>query len=292
MGLIGCYLAFGFDNQDHSGNIYYYYPKMNIHYPIFKLITNYSDNMKTKRDIIDISNTIGMYETSNNGPYNYIATKSTNINVPSDISLNKGDIFNYTDTEINKTFKIKLINNEKSGDNITRKLKYNKNVNKNFFKDPSFNDPFFYISANNSNINDLSSNMLSYYIYYLNNTCKDLIYKEVYYRISQIRFYEGNDLSSNNQYFNSPNKIIKKKLILDCIVEIYENNNLVDEINNNKLINILRFYTQVNKEDNINCLWKHCYDNLKILLKNYIDYNINNNEIFRYFDISSNIIDM
>ena len=64
------------------------------------------------------------------------------------------DNANYTDTEINKTFKIKLINNEKSGDIITRKLKYNKNVNNNFFKDPSFNDPMFYINANNSNIDD------------------------------------------------------------------------------------------------------------------------------------------
>ena len=231
MGLVGYYLAFGFDNQDYSGNIYYYYAKMNIHYPNFKLITNYSGNLKTKTDIMDISNIIGMYETSNNGPYNYIATKSTNINVPSDVSLNKGDIFNYTDTEINKTFKIKLINNEKSGDNITRKLKYNKNVNKNFFKDPSFNDPMFYINANNSNIDDISSNMLYEYINYLEENCRNLIYKDVYYRIGQIRFYQGNDLSSNNHYFNSPNKIIKKKLILDCIVEIYENNDLVDEIN-------------------------------------------------------------
>ena len=241
---------------------------------------------------MDISNTIGMYETSNNGPYNYIATKSTNINVPSDISLNKGDIFNYTDTEINKTFKIKLINDEKSGDIITRKLKYNKNVNNNFFKDPSFNDPMFYIKANNSNIDDISASMFYEYINYLNDNCKDLIYKDVYYRIEAIRFFEGDDLSSNDYTFNNQNKIIKKELLLDSLINVYENINLSEEINNNIPIGLFKFTSKLTKEENINNIWEYCYNNLKIELKKYLYDNINNNEIFRYFDISSTIIDM
>ena len=61
MGLIGWYLAVE-DERDNSGNI------INPNFYI-----KYSGNLKTKTDIIDISNTIGMYETSNNGPYNYIA---------------------------------------------------------------------------------------------------------------------------------------------------------------------------------------------------------------------------
>ena len=75
MGLIGCYLAF--DNEK-------YYQKYNsygnIIYPNIE-INGGSYNPTTLTDIIDISNNIGMYETSNNGPYDYIATKSTNINV-------------------------------------------------------------------------------------------------------------------------------------------------------------------------------------------------------------------
>jgi len=280
MGLIGYYLAVE-DERDTSGNI------INPNFYI-----KYSGNLKTNTDIMDISNTIGMYETSNNGPYNYIATKSTNINVPSDISLNKGDIFNYTDTEINKTFKIKLINDEKSGDIITRKLKYNKNVNNNFFKDPSFNDPMFYINANNSNIDDISSNMLYEYINYLNDNCKDLIYKDVYYRIEAIRFFEGDDLSSNDYTFNNQNKIIKKELLLDSLINVYENIDLSEEINNNKNIGLFKFTSKLTKEENINNIWEYCYNNLKIELKKYLYDNINNNEIFRYFDISSTIIDM
>ena len=282
MGLIGYYLAVE-NERDYSGNI------IN---PNLYIKRCYSGNLKTKRDIIDISNTIGMYETSNNGPYNYIASKSTNINVPSDVSLNKGDIFNYTDTEINKTFKIKLINDEKSGDIITRKLKYNKNVNNNFFKDPSFNDPMFYINANNSNIDDISSNMLDEYINYLNDNCKDLIYKDVYYRIEAIRFFEGEDLSSNDYTFNNQNKIIKKELILDSLINIYENIDLSEEINNNKNIGLFKFTSKLTKEENINNIWEYCYNNLKIELKKYLYDNINKNEIFRYFDISSTIIDM
>ena len=280
MGLIGYYLAVE-NERDYSGNI------INPNFYI-----KYSGNLKTNTDIMDISNIIGMYETSNNGPYNYIATKSTNINVPSDISLNKGDIFNYTDTEINKTFKIKLNNDEKSGDIITRKLKYNKNVNNNFFKDPSFNDPMFYIKANNSNIDDISSNMLYEYINYLNDNCKDLIYKDVYYRIEAIRFFEGDDLSSNDYTFNNQNKIIKKELLLDSLINVYENIDLSEEINNNKNIGLFKFTSKLTKEENINNIWEYCYNNLKIELKKYLYDNINNNEIFRYFDISSTIIDM
>ena len=282
MGLIGYYLAVE-NERDYSGNI------IN---PNLYIKRCYSGNLKTNTDIMDISNTIGMYETSNNGPYNYIATKSTNINVPSDISLNKGDIFNYTDTEINKTFKIKLINDEKSGDIITRKLKYNKNVNNNFFKDPSFNDPMFYIKANNSNIDDISASMFYEYINYLNDNCKDLIYKDVYYRIEAIRFFEGDDLSSNDYTFNNQNKIIKKELLLDSLINVYENINLSEEINNNIPIGLFKFTSKLTKEENINNIWEYCYNNLKIELKKYLYDNINNNEIFRYFDISSTIIDM
>ena len=45
-------------------------------------------------------------------------------------------------------------------------------------------------------------------------------------------------------------------------------------------------------EENINNIWEYCYNNLKIELKKYLYDNINKNEIFRYFDISSTIIDM
>ena len=136
----------------------------------------------------------------------------------------------------------------------------------------------------NSNINIVGA--------YIDYHCHGLIFKNAYYRIRSINFTENNDLSLNHEYFNLQNKLLKKTVMIEVLVDIYENIDIIREINESRYIGSCIFRKEINKEDNISNLWEYCYDNLKILLKKYIEDSINNFKLFEYSDVSSNIIDM
>lgn len=80
--------------------------------------------------------------------------------------------------------------------------------------------------------------------------------------------------------------------MIEVWVDIYENIDIVREIKENRYIGTCNFRKEINKEDNISNLWEYCYDNLKILLKKYLNDCVNNFKLFEYLDISSNMINM
>ena len=45
-------------------------------------------------------------------------------------------------------------------------------------------------------------------------------------------FFDGNDISGNTNVY----KIYKKSIIIQCLISVYENKNLVDEVINYKRI--------------------------------------------------------
>lgn len=320
MGLIGCYLALDYQSLDNDF-------KFNlINYDISGIGYSNLEINGTKYNWSNIKQPFYFYLGDDNGvAVSY--KKYSNIKIPSDISLENGDTFIYTDDETNNNFKIKLEDYEKSGGNIIRKLNYNKitkistnssdyiNIH-NVIYDASFdcnlhdnsynyiiiysnfidkNEMYSFESCKDNysdvydnsylNIFDISNN-------YYNYDCRGLIFKNAYYRIKSINFNESNDLSTNNIYFNLPDKLLKKKIIIEVWVDIYENLDIIREINENRYIGTCNFYKEINKEDNITNIWEYCYDNLKTLLNKYIDDCINNFKLFEYADVSSNIINM
>ena len=316
MGLKGYYLALDYQSVSNDFNF-----NLN-NYDISE--NNYSDLEinGSKYNKSAIKEPFYFYDSSADVVALYYK-KYSNIKVPSDISLENGDTFIYTDIETNNNFTIKLEDNEKSGGNIIRKLNYNVlkktpdnsssyvNIH-NVIYDSSFdcklNDNLFNYTYFSEFIhkNDMYS-LESYYdnysdVYdnsnikiegvYIDYYCHGLIFKNAYYRIKSINFTENNDLSLNNVYFNLQNKLLKKKVMIEVWVDIYENIDIIKEIDENRYIGTCNFRKEINKEDNITNLWEYCYDNLKILLKKYIDNCINNFKLFEYSDVSSNIIDM
>lgn len=128
------------------------------------------------------------------------------------------------------------------------------------------------------------------YIDMLNSHYKNVIYKNCYYRIEGIRFFEGNDLSFSDNNYNNSDKTIKKKLILDSLIYVYENKNLITEIKDKKHICFYKFRTEIRKED-LNNIWGFCYSEFKKYITKHMDYVINKNEVFKFFDVSSSFVD-
>tara|TARA_B000000477_G_scaffold118112_1_gene117346 strand:- start:395 stop:1345 length:951 start_codon:yes stop_codon:yes gene_type:complete len=316
MGLKGYYLAL--DYQSVSNDFYFNFNNYDISE------NNYSDLEinGSKYNKSAIKEPFYFYDSSADVVALYYK-KYSNIKVPSDISLENGDTFIYTDIETNNNFTIKLEDNEKSGGNIIRKLNYNvlkktpdnsssyvniHNVicDSSFdckLNDNSFNYTYFSEFIHQNDMYSLESYYDNYGDVYDNSNikiegayidyyCHGLIFKNAYYRIKSINFTENNDLSLNNVYFNLQNKLLKKKVMIEVWVDIYENIDIIKEIDENRYIGTCNFRKEINKEENITNLWEYCYDNLKILLKKYIDNCINNFKLFEYSDVSSNIIDM
>lgn len=316
MGLKGYYLAL--DYQSVSNDFYFYFNNYDISE------NNYSDLEinGSKYNKSAIKEPFYFYDSSADVVALYYK-KYSNIKVPSDISLENGDTFIYTDIETNNNFTIKLEDNEKSGGNIIRKLNYNvlkktpdnsssyvnihnviydssfdcrlndNSFNYTYFSEFTHQNDMYSFESYNDNYGDVYDNSIikiegTYIDYY----CHGLIFKNAYYRIKSINFTENNDLSLNNVYFNLQNKLLKKKVMIEVWVDIYENIDIIKEIDENRYIGTCIFRKEINKEENITNLWEYCYDNLKILLKKYIDNCINNFKLFEYSDVSSNIIDM
>tara|TARA_Y100000996_G_C22503037_1_gene635218 strand:- start:138 stop:1196 length:1059 start_codon:yes stop_codon:yes gene_type:complete len=128
------------------------------------------------------------------------------------------------------------------------------------------------------------------YIDMINSHYKNVIYKNCYYRIEGIRFFEGNDLSFSDNNYDNSDKNIKKKLILDSLIYVYENKNLITEIKDKKHICFYKFRTEIRKED-LNNIWGFCYSEFKKYITNHMDYVINKNEVFKFFDVSSSFVD-
>lgn len=316
MGLIGYYLALNYQTKNND-----YRFDLN-HYDISNI--NYSD-LEINGEKYNKSNVrrpFYLYLGDEEG-ITVSYKKISNIKIPYDISLENGDTFTYTDIETNKNFKIKLENNEKSGENIIRKLKYNKikkladisrgyiNIH-NVMYDASFdcklNDNSYNYSYYSELINKkhlyrfdnydddygtvYDNSYISVNDVYNNYYCYGLVFKNAYYRIKTINFNENSDLSINNVYYDIENKLLKKKVLIEVWVDIYENIDIVREIKENRYIGTCNFRKEINKEDNISNLWEYCYDNLKILLKKYLNDCVNNFKLFEYLDISSNMINM
>jgi len=181
-------------------------------------------------------------------------------------------------------------------------------VDSNIYSDnkPIDNKPFDY-SFNINNLSDYSLNILDpaishidpkyvnleqsiLHIDMLNSQYKNVIYKNCYYRIEGIRFFEGNDLSFSDNNYNNSDKTIKKKLILDSLIYVYENKNLITEIKDKKHICFYKFRTEIRKED-LNNIWGYCYSEFKKYITKQMDYVINKNEVFKFFDVSSSFVD-
>ena len=112
MGLIGYYLALDYQSVSNDFNLNHYDISENNYSDFYDLEMTGSNYNKS-----DIKQPFYFYDSS----ADVVAVsykKYSNIKVPSDISLENGDTFTYTDNETNNNFTIKLEDNEKSGGNI------------------------------------------------------------------------------------------------------------------------------------------------------------------------------
>tara|TARA_B110000483_G_scaffold240497_1_gene321232 strand:- start:5247 stop:6200 length:954 start_codon:yes stop_codon:yes gene_type:complete len=316
MGLIGDFLAY-YDtsmNIDNSSN-YYSATEFKCSHSWWQSNDIYYS--RNEQDFTDILQSINSYEQLSDISYTITTYENVNINIPSDICNNTFDINN----SYNKIFNIELDNSELSNNDISRVLIYKYPLLEYYDNSYSYNENKFYINKNNefsdvsyldislsnnsivysTDCTDMSTHVLDvsssnyygpiqylyeYYTYLLNN-CKNLYYKNAYFRIDNIRFFDGNDISGNANV----NKIYKKSIILQCLISVYENKNLVDEVINYKRIGCFTYRKEIYKEDVIENIWNYCYNNIKIELENYNKNIIDNNELFKNIDISSTIID-
>ena len=77
---------------------------------------------------------------------------------------------------------------------------------------------------------------------------------------------------------------------MDSLIYVYENKNLITEIKDKKHICFYKFRTEIRKED-LNNIWGYCYSEFKKYITKQMDYVINKNEVFKFFDVSSSFVD-
>ena len=175
---------------------------------------------------------------------------------------------------------------------------------------------------------DISTNNIEQFIYLSDN---NILYKDAYYRINRIHFFEERDLNNNsiepninydiscnmvNFYDNSyipvelkqnmyvgnsldvSSCIFGVKYLLQIEVDVfnkfYDNdiNNLLNIHINGYRLGSIHFYKKIDKKEQFGFLWNNNYSEIKDLIKDELDYLINEHELFRYLDISSTLTDV